>query len=173
LAFVACGAGIPQAHAEDRFAKFVSGPGTVLFVGAGIGLPLLRDGEGGGAHAVRAFNATATGVLLAEGLKRATRVPRPDTGTRDSFPSGHATAAFAVATIQAANRPREAPLWYLGAAAIAQSRVSLNRHRVSDVLAGAALGYLTARAELSTRRGLLINPPSDGQGFGLRFTGRF
>jgi membrane-associated phospholipid phosphatase len=57
--------------------------------------------------------------------------------------------------------PDYAWLWYTGASAIAYSRVDLNRHRPTEVLAGAAIGYLTARLELSQKHGLLLFPIID------------
>ena len=61
----------------------------------------------------------------------------PGTG---SFPSGHATVAFAAATVLAFALPRLAVPLYLLAAAIAWSRVYVGVHYPLDVLAGAVLG---------------------------------
>ncbi len=59
-----------------------------------------------------------------------------------SFPSGHATVAFACATVLALAVPRlRWPLFAL-AALIAFSRVYVGVHYPLDVLAGAALGVL-------------------------------
>jgi len=159
---------------SDRAASFVSGPGTLMYVSAGLILPFLRDGENAKSHGLRSFDALATSLVFSEGLKRITRVPRPDTGTRDSFPSGHTTAAFSIATMESAFHPKEAPLWFLGASAIGWSRVSLERHRIGDVVGGALLGYLTARWELSQPRGLLIRPfISESGGMGLLYSSKF
>ncbi len=57
-----------------------------------------------------------------------------------SFPSGHATTAFALATAFTLLWPRPAALYFLGAAAIGASRVLSNAHFVSDVLVGAFVG---------------------------------
>ncbi|HKQ64305.1 MAG TPA: phosphatase PAP2 family protein [Methylomirabilota bacterium] len=66
---------------------------------------------------------------------------RPDV---DSFPSGHATSVFAVATIFASAYPRVAAPAYALAAAIALGRVYLERHYLSDIVAGAMIGILFA-----------------------------
>ena len=66
---------------------------------------------------------------------------RPDV---DSFPSGHATSVFAVATIFASAYPRVAAPAYALAAAIALGRVYLERHYLSDIVAGATIGILFA-----------------------------
>ncbi|MEA2553682.1 MAG: hypothetical protein QOJ65_1858 [Fimbriimonadaceae bacterium] len=160
--------------ADQEWAKFASGTGSVMFLAAGTLLPLARDGGLGREHSLRAFDSLAVSVAFSEGLKRLTRVKRPDSSERDSFPSGHATAAFAVAAMESEFHPREAPLWYAGAAAIADSRVVLHRHRWADVVGGAALGYGVARWELSSPRGLLIQPfMGENHSFGLTASGRF
>jgi membrane-associated phospholipid phosphatase len=112
-------------------------------------------------------------LILTEGLKRATDVKRPDSNSHDSFPSAHASAAFAVATMESQFHPREAALWYAGAAWIADSRLILNRHHIADVVAGVALGYLTARAELSSRNGWVLSPLIGGKGVGAVASVRF
>jgi membrane-associated phospholipid phosphatase len=63
-----------------------------------------------------------------------------------SFPSGHATASFACATILTFHAPRAAPAFFLLAAAIAWSRVYVGVHYPLDVLGGAVLGILIAIA---------------------------
>lgn len=65
-----------------------------------------------------------------------------------SFPSGHTTAAFSAATVYAMeykSRPWVPILSYSAATLIGLSRVTENKHWFTDVLAGAALGYLTGR----------------------------
>ena len=70
----------------------------------------------------------------------------------DSFPSGHATSVFAVAAVFAAFYPRVSWLLYALAAAIALGRVYLERHYVSDILAGALIGLVVAWALLDHPR---------------------
>lgn len=163
-----------SAMAEDQTAKAISGPGTLAYVGLGALLPFARDKQDSANHGWRTIEALGMAVTLSEALKRFTRVPRPDTGTKDSFPSGHTAAAFAIATMESAWHPKEAPFWYAGAAMIANSRLNLGRHRIGDLLGGAALGYLSARVELSQPRGILVRPiVTDEGGFGLMFARKF
>jgi undecaprenyl-diphosphatase len=65
-----------------------------------------------------------------------------------SFPSGHASAAFACATVLAWTLPRLAVPAFLLAAAIAWSRVYVGVHWPLDVLGGAVLGVVIATALL-------------------------
>lgn len=60
----------------------------------------------------------------------------------DAFPSGHATASFAVAAVLASYFPWGRGIWYGLAGFVALSRVVKGSHFFSDVLAGALLGYL-------------------------------
>lgn len=65
-----------------------------------------------------------------------------------SFPSGHTTAAFSAATVYALeykDRPLVGILSYSAATLIGISRITENKHWATDVLTGAALGYLTGR----------------------------
>lgn len=84
------------------------------------------------------------------GLKNGIRRQRPSEalsatafitpGDRFSFPSGHTSAAFLVATLIALNAPWMAPLALLWAASIGLSRVILGVHFPGDTLVGAGLG---------------------------------
>jgi membrane-associated phospholipid phosphatase len=68
--------------------------------------------------------------------------------------------------MQSHYHPKQALYWYSGATLIAASRVQLDRHHVHDVLAGAAVGYLTSRFELSRPHGLLLAPFVHGDSTG-------
>ena len=68
--------------------------------------------------------------------------------TYSSFPSGHTTVAFAVATVFASeykDKPAIPVIAYSVASLIGISRVTENVHWTTDVFVGAALGYLTGK----------------------------
>jgi len=162
----------PDSHGWDSFA---SGKGTLSYLAAGVLMPLVQHGQDSKQEALRTADVLITSAVLASGLKRIVREERPYEGTPDSFPSGHATAAFTVATMQSHFHPEQALFWYAGATVIAASRVSCGRHYVQDVVAGAALGYYTARLELSRPRGLILSPliqPFE-HSFGLQIAAKF
>ncbi|MBO8127177.1 MAG: phosphatase PAP2 family protein, partial [Firmicutes bacterium] len=84
-------------------------------------------------------------------LKTVVGRPRPYTGevknrplsfSRDyaSFPSGHTATAFAMARVLAEEYPDYKYFYYAGAALVGLSRIYLDVHYASDVVAGAALG---------------------------------
>lgn len=65
-----------------------------------------------------------------------------------SFPSGHTTVAFAAATVFAMeyrDKPIIPIMAYTAASLIGISRVTENKHWATDVLVGAALGYVSGR----------------------------
>ncbi len=81
-----------------------------------------------------------------------------------SFPSGHAVTAFAMATALAYLAPRLTPALFFLAVLVGASRVALQAHYLSDVLAGAGLGVGSAmllRREFLARR-LIFAPAADG-----------
>jgi len=61
-----------------------------------------------------------------------------------SMPSGHANTCFALACVLAVLFPRLRILWFAIAFADALSRVMVNAHYVSDVIAGAVIGCAAA-----------------------------
>lgn len=86
-------------------------------------------------------------TAVTQGLKNIVKEPRPDTGAKTSFPSGHTATAFCGAEltrIEYGNIYGAAA--YIVAAATGVMRVVNNRHWCSDVLAGAGIGILSARA---------------------------
>jgi undecaprenyl-diphosphatase len=79
-----------------------------------------------------------------EWLSEAPRPHRLRRPRSSSFPSGHASAAFAAATLLAEDDPLW-PLYYAAAAFVASSRTYVKIHHASDVVAGAATGIVIGR----------------------------
>ncbi len=100
-------------------------------------------------------------VVISQVLKRVFRRQRPyvDTGVDrwfnsgkgsayQSFPSGHTTAAWSVATVIAGmykDKPAVPVVCYSLATLAGLSRMTENKHWASDVLVGAVLGYAIGR----------------------------
>lgn len=98
--------------------------------------------------AVAAILATAT----SQSVKRIFRRARPDVAITGfaaraanpdqfSFPSGHSTVAFAIATAATGADPRLGAVEIALATLIAISRIVLGAHYPVDVIAGIALGF--------------------------------
>lgn len=75
----------------------------------------------------------------------------------DSFPSGHTTASFAVATVLAYHFPKAKMLWYGLAAFNGTCRVITGAHFPTDVLGGVLVGIGTAL--------IIIHPPDQWKTF--------
>jgi PAP2 superfamily len=84
--------------------------------------------------------------LLVEPIKFATQRTRPDNSNNHSFPSGHAAVTFATATVIERHLGwRKSLLGYTIASYVAASRLHDNRHYLSDVVFGAAVGSIAGR----------------------------
>ncbi len=90
----------------------------------------------------------ALGVMV-NGIKYTVREPRPDGSANNSFPSGHTATAFMGAELVRLEYGDESPWYTIGAYSVATCvgllRVYNNRHWVTDVVAGAGVGILSAR----------------------------
>lgn len=104
---------------------------------------------------LRGWMAHALTAVFVQGLKHGIGRPRPRlhredeffTGPSlesglDAFPSGHASASFAVATVVAKHCPALAWPCYALAGFVAITRVFRGSHFVSDVVAGVVLGIV-------------------------------
>jgi membrane-associated phospholipid phosphatase len=98
--------------------------------------------------------------------------------SNSAFPSGHSTVAFAAATIFAVeykNKPIVPIIAYSAASLISLSRITENKHWATDVLAGAALGYLLGKqvAYNYHRFAKLKSQPKRAGGIALNLNYRF
>jgi len=110
--------------------------------------------------------------LIAEALTFAMqysiRRTRPDHGSGFSFPSGHASVTFATATVLQRFGWRVGVPAYALASYVAVSRIQAERHYLSDVVFGSALGIVAGRSGLGnkTHRFALV-PSITRQGSGV------
>ncbi len=140
LLLLACTHLFSSLHAVHRLGDFFSHTLYQSFIGLTAILLLWRAFRVGPKRLGWWPPAVALGSgLCVEGLKRATRLPRPD-GDPTGFPSGHTTFAYALAWLLTQTHPRQAPLWYGVALAIGWSRVEGQAHFPYQVLCGAVLG---------------------------------
>ena len=88
-------------------------------------------------------------TTIGYGCKYLVHSPRPDGSFNNSFPSGHTATAFMGAELVRIEYGDDSS-WlavgaYTGATAVGALRVYNNRHWVTDVIAGAGVGILSAR----------------------------
>lgn len=95
--------------------------------------------------------AVALDAAVTWGVKLAARRERPDQSNSYSFYSGHASSTTAVATVIAHYYPKAAVPAYLFAALAGFSRIEKNRHWLSDVVAGHAVGFIMGRTIVRRR----------------------
>ena len=99
----------------------------------------------------------------------------------NSFPSGHTSTAFAIATVfanQYETTPYIKPISYGLAALTGLSRINDHQHWASDVFIGAALGYFTSKTLLrlhNNKKGqhFTIYPRADSRGGGIVLSKQF
>ena len=115
--------------------------------------------------------------LLTQGVTQAIKYSvgrtRPDASSQASFPSGHASGTFATATVFQRRYGWKAGLPAYGIASwVAASRLSENKHFLSDVVFGAAIGLAAGRTVMwdrgSTR--FSIEPMAAPGGAGVQMT---
>jgi membrane-associated phospholipid phosphatase len=92
------------------------------------------------------LRAQAISELLVQPVKMATGRTRPDGSDNRSFPSGHAAATFAAATVLERHLGwKRSALAYAVATYVAASRLHDNVHYLSDVAMGAFVGTIAGR----------------------------
>jgi membrane-associated phospholipid phosphatase len=127
--------------------------------------------------------AVLVNSLYTFAIKSTAHRTRPDGSDQLSFPSGHTSNAFAIATVWAKHYGAEAAVpGYVMAGLVGVSRMAIHRHHLSDVVAGAALGTIVGRSvvrgnggsarDAEARRWSLAldnGPSGDGVGLALKF----
>lgn len=95
-----------------------------------------------------AFSAAIMAVAV-NTIKLTADVQRPDGSAYNSFPSGHTATAFMTATMLSREYGHKSPWVSYGSYGLATAtglmRILNNRHWISDVMAGAAIGYISTQ----------------------------
>lgn len=113
---------------------------------------------------------------IALGIKKVARSQRPNQENSLSFPSGHTASAFTWATtVDHYYGHKAGTLAYLAATYVGYSRLDERAHRLTDVVAGAAIGYIVGktvsrRANPDRRMDWnVMVPPGGGAALSLQF----
>jgi membrane-associated phospholipid phosphatase len=168
-----------QLNGEDRNSLRDALPSVALIAGTALYASFIGDSDGyretwSLLEAGVFSTATSEVLTLAAGRERpdATSSPNQWRHGGDSFPSVHASAAFAIGTVFAESGNDEYRwirriIGYGAAAGTGYIRVRDNAHWLSDTVAGAALGIATARFVLNRQdhaqqASLQFQPLKDG-----------
>ena len=183
-------------HPHENWGNIGRIMGGTLVVGAAsgalFGVGRYANGDRFRAATYDMSQAVIVNFLYATLIKVSVRRERPDHSDKYSFPSGHASNAFACAQVWVEQYGWKAAVpGYLVAGYIAGSRLAANKHYLSDVAAGATLGIIVGKSvarwdskpshkplppELTApSREISLAPATapDGSGLGLRLTVRF
>ena len=91
--------------------------------------------------------AMVTNGILTESMKRSFGRTRPNGSCCKSFPSGHTSHSFTMAAVASELYGKEMGILTYGLATlVAMSRINDNKHYLSDVIFGAALGAVVGRS---------------------------
>jgi membrane-associated phospholipid phosphatase len=133
------------------------GGGVLVQAGASVGLYSIARLTGANALAALSGDVIRAQVVSQSFTyvgKFATHRLRPDASNHHSLPSGHAAAAFATAMVLQDHLGSKVGVPAFGwAGYVAASRVSANKHHLSDVLLGAAIGVASGRTVMLGSKG--------------------
>ena len=137
-------------HAHEQWGRIGANLGGGIAV-TGLTLGLFSAGRYSHGDRFRASTydisqAVIVNQVYTQVVKFSIRRDRPDHSSRQAFFSGHASNAFAVATVVADHYRFLAVPTYAVAAYIATSRMAAHKHHFSDVVAGAGFGFGVGRA---------------------------
>lgn len=133
-------------HQYPSFAEAGAVAGGTIVV-AGLTVGLFSAGRIARGDRLRAASYDVSQAIIVNGIwtyaiKLAAHRERPNMADHLSFPSGHASTAFAWATVLDRHYGLKVGIpAYATATFIATSRLAKNAHYLSDVVAGSALGF--------------------------------
>jgi len=126
-----------------------------------------HDAEG----RVQFYKSFFTNAGVSYGLKSVIKKDRPDDSGDDAFPSGHASMAFQSAVFLQKRYGLSYGLPAFAAAAYTSwTRVYADKHDVGDVMAGAAIGTVSALFFTTEYKGAVITPVADAHSLGISLT---
>ena len=186
---------IAEADGQVKISRMVSRAGSVYSLGAVAGAFYLfgrnKNDDRARETGLLSAEALVDSLITESALKGITQRARPEARVErseffdggNSFPSGHSTQAWAVATVIAneyKDRRAVQIAAYGVATAVSVARFTGHKHYLSDVVAGSALGYAIGKYVYTTHHrksmdSLMITPQFNRQvhRYGLSMTWSF
>jgi len=130
--------------------------------------------EEGNEGTIQFFKSLATSKVITETLKENIDKTRPDGNCCRSFPSDNAANAFLGAGFIHKRYGWEyAVPAYIGATFVGYSRVQADKHYVEDVIAGAAIGWLSSIYFTTSYKGYELSPAASNGVYGFNINRRW
>jgi len=115
-----------------------------------------------------------TNTAVTFGLKLAVDKERPDKSDDNSFPSGHTSTAFqGAAFIHKRYGFKYSLPAYAGAVSVGYTRVQADKHHIEDVLAGAAIGFISSWYFTTPYENVSLAFFGEGGAYGVSITARW
>lgn len=152
--------------ANERTIEHIGDGLAVLIPATAYGSTLyLNDHEG----QIEFYRSIGVSTATTFGLKYTVKRERPDGSDDHSFPSAHTMLAFEGATfIHRRYGLKYAAAAYIGAVFVGYSRIEADKHYLSDVLAGAAIGSLSSWFFTDRYRHVQISAIANRGAYGLK-----
>ncbi len=159
------------AVANENTIEYIGDGLAVIIPAAAYGSTFYMDDHDGRIQFYKAIGAsTATTYVLKYTVQR----ERPDGSNTRSFPSAHTMFAFQGATfIHKRYGFNYAIAAYLGATFVGYSRIEADKHYLSDVIAGAAVGWVSSWFFTDRYKQVDIQPIVKNSTYGLTLTYRW
>ncbi len=159
------------AHAESSRDWWVDDGLLAVLPLAALGMTFANeDGEG----RIQLAKSIGLNTLVVATLKETVDKERPNGDCCDAFPSGHTSTAFVSAAFMHHRYGfRVAIPAYVVATWVGYARVDDDKHFAEDVVAGAAIGFLSSRFLTTRYRNANIAPVVRTGYFGLQVNGSF
>jgi PAP2 superfamily len=165
-----------EANRQVKASRAISYAGSIYGLGA-VAATFYFTGRKNGDYRARetgllSAEALVDSVIMGATLKEISQRARPMDGVErseffdggSSFPSGHSTQAWAVATVIASeykHRPAVQIAAYGIAGAVSVARFTGHKHYLSDVVAGSALGFGIGKFVFNTHHREPVNSDDD------------
>jgi membrane-associated phospholipid phosphatase len=152
-----------------------AGDSTIEHIGDGLAVLIPASAYGGTLYLndhegqIAFYSSIGVSTATTLGLKYTVKRERPDGSDDRSFPSAHTMLAFqGAAFIHRRYGFNYAAAAYLGAVFVGYSRIEADKHYLSDVLAGAAIGTLSSWFFTDRCTGLSVEPLKVEGTYGLK-----